>query len=175
MVSWNGENIYFGGDPYFNTTYKYSQVTNSWTTLSSLSDMYGSGCVVLPNQNVLVAGSAITEFSKRYAIFNVSSNTWLNNSFGITPHYRSTALVLKKRVFTISGYGKNDIEEFHYNNNTVSTKPFKLLTTRSGKPSAIALPANLFSHLPGVNFINVLRAPFSYKSLCTAFLYLITF
>jgi len=149
MVIWNDAFIYFGGQPNYDTVLKYSGGTNNWTTLSSLSDMKEPSCVVLPNQNVLVAGSTRNSFCKRYAEFNVLGNTWLNKAVGITPHYKSVALLLGQRVFTIAGYYVNDIEEYHYNNNTVSTKPFQLLTVRSGTPSAIALPANLFSHLPG--------------------------
>jgi len=148
MVTWKNTFIYFGGDPNSNTVFQYSHVTNHWTTLSSKTSLSNSGCVVLPNQNVLVAGSSANSYATRYLVFNVSSNSWLPETFGSTPHYQSAVVVLGKRVFSIAGYNVNDIEEYYYNNNTVSRKSFKLLTTRKGTPSAVALPAYLFSHLP---------------------------
>jgi hypothetical protein len=148
MVTWKDTFIYFGGEPYFNTTFQYSHVSNNWTILSSTTELKSSSCVVLPNQNVLIAGSSRNSDATRYVVYNVSSNSWLPKTFGSTPHYNSVAILLGKRVFTIAGYNINDIEEYHYDNNTVSRKSFKLITARSGTPSAVALPAYLFSHLP---------------------------
>jgi hypothetical protein len=148
MVTWKDTFIYFGGSPNYNTVFQYSHITNNWTALASVNSMSSSSCVVLPNQNVLVTASSINSAATRYAEYNVTSNTWLPFSFGFTPRYESATVVLGKRVFSIAGYGKNSIEEYHYINRTVSTKPFQLLTTRSGVPNAIALPAYFFSHLP---------------------------
>ncbi len=105
-------------------------------------------CIVLPNQNILVV-AGITQYGSTFAVYNVTSNTWPHQTTGLTYHGYSSAIVLAKRVFLILGYSVNDIEEYDFANNFVTTKNFKLLTTRNRNPGSIALPANMFSHLPG--------------------------
>ena len=149
MVTWNDSFIYLGGQPNFNVVLRYSHVTKNWTTLSTSTPMQigQSSCVVLPNQNILVAGSALSPDYKTYAVYNVSSNSWPKTTTGFDVHYQSTSVVLSNRVFTIPT--SNVVEEYNYNNNTVTVQPFRLATTRTNMPSAIALPAKMFSHLPG--------------------------
>ena len=152
MVTLNDSFIYFGGEPAFNTVLQYSHLSHSWTNLPfsypPITVMSLPSCVVLPNQNVLVV-SGITQLGNIYAVYNVTSNTWPNQTVGNTLHAYASAIVLGKRVFIISGSSVNDIEEFNYNTISVTTKMFKLLTTRPLMPGSIALPAYLFSHLPG--------------------------
>ena len=154
MVTWKDSFLYFGGDPDENTISKYSHETKSWTTLPFSSPpilIRLSACIVLPNQNILVAGAVgSTQNFRRYAIYNVTSNNWPIWVNGFADRSHSTAVFLGERVFIFSGSYVNNIEEYHYDkNNIVTTSRFQLLTSRATKPGVLSLPAYLFSHLPG--------------------------
>ncbi len=153
MVTWNDSFLYFGGDPAYNTISKYSHATKSWTTLPFSSPpvlIKLSACIVLPNENVLVAGAKDSSSNfRKYAIYYVTSNSWSIVVNGFAAQSDSAAVFLGERLIVFPGSYVNTIEEFHYQNNTVTTKSFQLITSRASKPGVLSLPAYLFSHLPG--------------------------
>ena len=140
MVTLHDSFFLFGGYPGINNILQYSHTTKTWITLPKMPfTAQTPGCVVLRNQNILID-------SGPFAVYDVSNNTWPAKYPPVNIHTSSTAFLLGKRVFSFTLYG---ILEYHQDNNTVTIKPFEPMPGRGAVPGVIALPAYMFSHLPG--------------------------
>jgi len=121
LVTWKSTFLLFGGDRNRLGIQRYNHSTHSWSKVNTSSapfDMYFSGCVVLPNENVLIAGSH-NNYTRKSALFNLKSNKWtlLNQTINID-RSASTLVRLGERVFAIGGHNTTGIEEFHIKNLT---------------------------------------------------------
>lgn len=110
-------------------------------------DIWGSGCAVLPNEDILVLGSGNPDFYRSSAIFNARENTWKFLSNGTYDRDASSLVTLGKRVFAIGGFrGTEVVEEFNYEDEIWTPIEVQLLISRYAH-SALPVPARLFSHL----------------------------
>jgi len=142
MVTWNGTFILFA-DSYI---LKYFILARNWVAMPySGAPMlfYGAGCVVLPNQNILITGSAGSTYSKYFAVYNVTSNSWPYKTISLYDMYTSNSMVLGNRVFVTSTLG---MQEYHSKNNSFTDVGYNFI---SPNPSVVSVPAKLFSHLQG--------------------------
>ena len=150
LLTWKDSLLLMGGEASRRTMEQYHISNQTWTAIDTTipMDIYGSGCIVLPNDEILVLGSWETAYEKSAAVYNVEDNEWTtvqDSSF----HRSFTAfVVLGKRVFATGGGFFAGTEEFDYESRTWSTLGPELLMPRRVH-SMIGLPADLFQHLSG--------------------------
>ena len=108
-------------------------------------------CTVLPNENVLVVGSSLSEFEKSSALFNVKEkNTWISLEESNHSRFGASLVRLGNRLFAISGFGLEVIiEEFIPDNNSWITVDSKLMSPKNLYRSTLAVPSRLFAHIKG--------------------------
>ena len=152
-ISWNNYILKFGADAALKTknVSRYDPANDAWTILTGAVpfDMAYSGCITLPNNNVLIAGSgAGGTTSKEYAEFNVTSNTWLPIKYGLLDHYNSLPVLLGSRVFVLPTNGPAPVEEYIISNRTIAYGATNI-QFKTYHPAAVAVPADWFSNLPG--------------------------
>jgi hypothetical protein len=152
FVSWKNVIFRFGpGNGNYRQVLQYDPTTKIWTTLTPSNppmDLCYSGCAVLPNMNVLLAGSVTGSINKMFAVFNVTSNTWPLTTNATVNLYHSKVLVMGSRVFIIPHYDYSTVIEYNYFDNTASNMSTLLNLPRPFFAGAIAAPAVWFSHLP---------------------------
>jgi hypothetical protein len=107
-----------------------------------------SGCVVLPNEEILVAGFHNARNSA--AIYNLLENKWYQVEDSMYNKYGTGLVVLGSRIFSTGTGGYNDtmVEEFDYSSRTWKSVETPLLQPRRYH-SVIPMPAEVFAHLPG--------------------------
>jgi hypothetical protein len=153
FVSWNDVILRFGGIESNNKVYSYNPSSNTWTDLNPPNPPMlscFSGCVVMPDQNVLLAGSTTTTADyQKFLVYNVTSNTWPQYAMADVNIYFSTPLVLGSRVFTIPHPSYSTVVEYDFQNNSVSDSAIPISLVRPLFAGAIAVPATWFSNLPG--------------------------
>ena len=123
----------------------------TWSLLNSSSapmDIFYSGCVVLPTDDILIVGSE-NEDQSSAARFNIESGTWTSLGSTTNPRNGTSLVTLGKQVFAIDGHAGNVVEEFDYDTNSWTSVSHNLMTWRNGHQTAIAVPAEMFKHLPG--------------------------
>ena len=111
-------------------------------------DIFYSGCVVLPSEEILVVGPASSPYYKSAAIYNVEDNQWTMVQDSSFDRDGTALVVLRKRTFAVGGGGERGIEEFDYASKSWKTVNTPLIVPRRAH-SMIAIPAELFAHLPG--------------------------
>ena len=153
LLTVNATFYLFGGATNTRGVQSFNHSSQNWTVLDSRfvpMDIYLSGCLALPNEEVLIVGSESASY-KFSALYNARSNTWTPVADTLTVSKNGISLVaLGSRIFAIGGSNTvNVTEEFHYDNNTWSPIETKLLTLHGGHHGVIALPAKMFEHLPG--------------------------
>jgi len=152
LVSWNNYIFQFGGNTpvYSRQVQKYDPSTDKWTNISTKPpfDIYRSGCVTLPNGNILIVGSMATS-ATAYTEYDVVRNVWSPVIHGKVLEFDSTPLVLGSRVFVIPPSGPKPVEEYIYGSSSLSFSALNLSITTFYKPAAVAVPARWFSHIPG--------------------------
>jgi hypothetical protein len=150
LVSWKNYILKFGGStpPETKMVYKYDPSNNTWTTLPTTApfDISDSGCITLPNDNVLITGSVYGS-QKQFTEYNVTSNTWLPVILGTAAHDGSLPVLLGNRVFVISSNSRAPVEEYVIANRTISYA--KTITFPNEYPIALAVAADWFYFLPG--------------------------
>ena len=107
-----------------------------------------SGCVVLPNEEILVGG--FDNAQKSSAIYNLLENKWYQVEDSMHNKHYTGLVVLGSRIFSTAG-GLNDrmlVEEFDYSSRTWKSVETPLLQPRY-LHSVIPMPAEVFAHLPG--------------------------
>jgi len=152
FVSWKNYILQFGSTslPYASQIWKYDPTINAWSTvpIAAKFPMTTSGCVVLPNGNVLIVGSGYyATLSNMYTEYNVTSNSWSPYVYGKIPQTYSLPLLLGNRVFVLAG--SNFVEEYVIANSSVTNSSYPYPFLPNPVPSATAVPALWFSHLPG--------------------------
>jgi Kelch motif len=152
FVSWKNYIFKFGGlsPTHSRQVQRYDSYSHKWTTLLTYPpfDIYRSGCVTLPNGNILIVGSMATSVMA-YSEYNVRTNVWSPIIVGRILQHESTPLVLGRQVFVIPSLGPKPVEVYNYKNSTVSFSAKDFNITTSYKPAVVAVPARWFSDLPG--------------------------
>ena len=151
LLAWQDLFILIGGDSNVRGVQTFNHSSNEWNVLDSSSapmDVFCSGCVVLPNDDVLVVGSENNDVSSA-AIFNVRSNAWRQLSDTSIERGGTSLVTLGSRVFAIDGHGGNVVEEFNYETQTWSPVDAKLTVFRKGHQGVVSLPADMFQHREG--------------------------
>ena len=152
FVSWKNIILGFGGLNNKLAVFQFDPSTNTWTTLSPSSPPMGlvhSSCVVLPNMNVLLAGtSSEPENYNRLAVYNVTTNTWPLTTYATVNLYHSSILIMGNRYFAIPHYEYSTVIEYNYYNNTASSMNTLINLSRPSYVGAISVPASWFNHLP---------------------------
>ena len=160
-VSWNNSILRLGADGdtiYRKQVYSYNPATNSWSngpiSSSAPFEIFQTGCVVLPNGNVLVAGTSKTNWPNQpnnFAEYNVTANTWspLMHGNSNSDYLNSLPLVLGSRVFVFPNQKNKPVDEYVYANSTMVATPYSYPVDSGTIPSATVVPASWFSHLPG--------------------------
>ena len=150
MVQWEDSFIRFGGQINPREIVKYNITLKAWTTLNSSSmpmDVYKSGCTKLPNKKIFIIGNDLNYYD--YAVYDVVMNSWPIFSQQTIRQFDNSVLALSNRVFTLNGGQQSIIQEYNFLNDTFTYLPFELITVRTNYPGILAVPAKLFSHLPG--------------------------
>ena len=149
FVSWNGFILQLGAPgstPYVTAVQKYNPKLNNWSMLqySPSYNFFRVGCLVLPNNNILITGVAALD---QVAEYNVSSNTWTPVVPATATLVRSNPVLLGSRVLVIPGSGTNVVHEYFYTNRilVVVKEPFTPATIYS--PVCLAVPASWFTNL----------------------------
>jgi hypothetical protein len=117
-------------------------------TLFNISIQFISGCVVLPNEEILVAG--FPGGHKSAVIYNHLENKWSQVEDSMYSKYGGSGLVaLGNRIFSIGGYDDPMlVEEFDFSSRTWKSVETPLLQPR-WYHSVIPMSAEVFAHLPG--------------------------
>jgi hypothetical protein len=152
FVSWKNYILQFGSTSSTHETqiWKYDPTINAWSNvaMSTTFPLYNSGCVVLPDGNILIVGSGYdAKLFKVYTVYNVTSNSWSPYVYGKMDLYFSLPLLLGNRIFVLAG--SNLVEEYVIGNSSVTNSSYPYPYVWSYVPSATAVPAQWFSHLPG--------------------------
>jgi hypothetical protein len=149
-LTWKDSFLLIGGQNNRRGVQSFNHSTQIWTQLDDSSaplDVWGSGCAVLSNQNVLVLGSANGTFYNSTALYNVEENKWtsLENTNNI--RFATSLVSLSNRVFAIGGL-TDVVEEFNSEDNTWIPVDAKPMISRYFH-STISVPAHLFAHMEG--------------------------
>jgi hypothetical protein len=151
LIVWKDTFILLGGMSYQRGVQAFNLSSNSWKVLDSSSapmDLFYSGCILLPTDEILVVGSHNT-FKSSAALYNIHSNIWKTLPATSNPRDATALVTLGKQVFAIDGHSGNIVEEFDYAKKTWRPVAPKLITHRGGHHGVISLPVELFQHLPG--------------------------
>ena len=150
LLTWRDSLVLMGGNTNTRKVEIFDQPSQSWSVAGSAIPIAisSSGCVVMPSEEILVLGSASPGFKKACGIYNVEQNTW--QFLGETTYDRSfTSLVrLGDRTFAIGGTDSAAVEEFVYSDLSWIEVETELQVLRRVH-STLAVPADLFAHLPG--------------------------
>jgi len=131
------------------SVHSFNTTSNSWSVLNEGTSPFRllySKCILLPKNQVLVlSGSDLS-----IAIFDIQTNSWekLEDS-NCSRYFRPSIVNLNGRFFM---FGCQDdhrgVVEFHYETKTWTEVEAKT-KNQNEFSSALALPAEMFSHLPG--------------------------
>jgi hypothetical protein len=154
FVSWRGLILRIGSYYSMREVWKFDPSTEAWILLSSSSplDLFRSGCMVLPNQNILVTGTASfhqTFNYKAFTIFNVTADTWTKLKFSAVDLYDSVPLALGSRIFVLPVATFPIMLEYNLGNNTMSTLTAPVTARIERGFATAAVPTQWFSHWAG--------------------------
>ncbi len=142
--------LVFGSFSSSSDIYQYHTVNSSWIKLDTSSapmDFSGSGCGVLPDENILIVGSgSLIKYLTAFAVYNVSSNTWVfsGSQNNLPKFYFINVISIGQRVFVFTD---TRVLEFHNNNKTFAYAPFITFKERTGRPAIIKVPAAMLDNL----------------------------
>ncbi len=151
LVAWKDTFFLIGGSSNQHGVQSFNHSSDTWQVLDSTNvpmDIYYSSCILLPSDNILVVGSENSLYQSSAALYNIGLKTWTKLPDTSVNRHGTSLVMLGSRVFAMDSDERNVIEEFHYNNNTWSSVEAKLIVPRMHH-GTIALPAELFQHLPG--------------------------
>jgi hypothetical protein len=146
MISWKDSILLFS----LFRLFSFNTTLYSWSVLNAGMpppfQLIATSCILLPKNQVLLVGSAYQ--SKSVAIFDVLTNSWEKLEDSKYNRYGSALVNLSGRIFTIDGKDEAACEEFDYQTKTWSEVKARTIN-QHWFSSALALPAEIFAHLPG--------------------------
>ena len=151
LLSWRDSLIFLGGYNARKVVEIFDVSSQTWKILDSSAPIgiSYSACVVLPDDEILVAEPYDRFSQKQSFIYNVTATKWRQGGDPNFSKFGSSLVVLGSRVFAVGGfYSEEVVEEFH-----LSSEIWTVVDTPPVVPriyhSMISVPAELFSHLPG--------------------------
>jgi hypothetical protein len=148
MISWKDSILAFGGSYDYNIVQKFNTTLNSWSVLNAGTapiELKRAKCILLPNNQVLRVGPLYDK--KSSALFDIQTHTWEKLADSMHDLYFSSLVNLNGNVFMF-GVKENVVEEFHHENKTWTEIEARTINWHK-YTSALALPAEIFAHLPG--------------------------
>ena len=141
-VQWTDSLLVFGNGKY----QRFNLTTQQWTaiTTSPFPPANRPACITLPTGDVLLVGSAWSNYPKIAMLYKVKANTWTilpNTTISQGP---TNVVKLGQRIFALGGLSTS-VEEFKYTTNTWLPVTPTLKTNHNGYSAAVAVPASLFS------------------------------
>jgi len=79
LLVWRENFLLIGGSSNLKGVQMYDHLTETWSFINSSfvpMDVQFSGCVVLPNEEILIAASHEDPFKRPAVLYNVESDTW---------------------------------------------------------------------------------------------------
>jgi len=152
MVGWKDCIILLGGLSNVRGVQIFNITEQTWTVMDSSQvpmDLWWSSSLTLPNGNIFIVGSYVNQYQYSAAFYNPADNSWTELEKTSNSHFGTILVQLGSRIFAIDGGYTDLVEEFILETNTWESVDVELLVKRDGWHSVLALPARLFSHLPG--------------------------
>ena len=143
--------ILFGGSFAENVAEMFEITIQAWKILDPAAPIgvFGSACLLLPNEEILVLGPSSAGESNSSFVYNVAENKWRQVGDSHFPRGESSLVSLGSRIFAIGGYTNPEaVEEFDLSSETWTVMESSVLASRN-LASIIPVPGQLFSHLPG--------------------------
>jgi hypothetical protein len=152
MVGWKESIILLGGNIILRVVQIFNITEQTWTVMDSSQvpmDLWWSSSLKLYNGNIFIVGSNVIDSHYSAAFYNPNDNSWTELEKTTTNHFGTRLVQLGGKIFAIEGVSSDLTEEFELETSTWTPVDFKLQVRRGGYHSLLALPARLFSHLPG--------------------------
>jgi hypothetical protein len=151
VVPWEDNILIFGGYDNLQGVQMFNHASQTWAILEESQapmEMLWTSAVELTNDNFLLVGSEMVSAYYTAVIYNPLTKTWTQLE-DMAVKRRGTRLVaLGSRYFAMEGFRTNNIDEFDLDTNTWQLMEPRFQVQRRGYHSVLALPADLFSHLP---------------------------
>jgi hypothetical protein len=112
-------------------------------------EIHWSSSLTLNNGNVFIVGSEQSGSHYSAAFYKPTDNSWVQLEDSVTSHQGTRLVQLGTQLFAIGGRANDLVEEYNLETNLWTPVDVELLVKRDGHHSVLALPARLFSHLPG--------------------------
>ena len=149
LVLWKDTIIAIGGLQNQQLVLSFNTSSKLWSILNESSpfSLYGLSCILLPTDDVLVAGPYFDPYKS--ALYNIKTYSWMQLNDVKYNRAGSTMFSLNGRIFIMGSNSQdvNIVEEYISSNKTwiaLYSKP----KTRPFFTSTLPLPANLFANLP---------------------------
>jgi hypothetical protein len=152
IVNWKDCIILFGGSSNTRSFQIFNITAQTWTVLDTSQlpmEIHWSSSLTLNNGNVFIVGSEQSGSHYSAAFYKPTDNSWVQLEDSVTSHQGTRLVQLGTRLFAIGGRANDLVEEYNLETNLWTPFDVELLVKRDGHHSVLALPANLFSHLPG--------------------------
>ena len=151
-MTWQHSILLFGGSDDPRGVYIFDHASTTWSAVNTSQltmDLWFSSCIKLQNDLVLISGSNQPPYTNSVVSFDPKAETWTELESTIQDKRDTRLVELGSRIFAIEGYTTDDVEEYVLLTDTWKPVDVKLLARRNGWHSLLALPADMFSHLPG--------------------------
>ena len=144
IVVWRDSFIMLGAYRY----QKFNLTTQQWSKINSNAPalIYKHGCLVLPSEDILVAGGVLN--ARQTFLYNPAANTWKTLSDTNNDQSAASIIQLGKRIFILGGT-TTTTEEFDLNTFTWSNVATRQTKLHNGYSAVLALPAETFAKGPG--------------------------
>ena len=152
LISWKDSILAIGGYGNPQLVQSFNSTLNTWEVLDEGTpfDLYEPSCILLPTNKVLFVGSK--DYYQGVAVYDIGTNCWKKLKDTKNNHYGGAFVNLNGKIFLIGGGHTREagflVEEFHYNNNTWTEVEASPINPQIFS-NALALPADMFAHLPG--------------------------
>ena len=146
QVVWRDAFLRFGGDDWYDGVLMFNHTTQNWTTLLiGGPEFYFSGCTLLTNDKVLLAG-----LGAKYNVYGIFLNKYIFNGTLYAPMQDMGLVKLGNRVFVLQGAQTNPqlniVQEFNPSDYSMTNVTYLLKDIRDGM-AAVSVPAKLFRGL----------------------------
>jgi len=151
QVTWYDTFIRFGGSDLLQRVLEFNHTTQNWRVLldNAPMDFYNTGCILIADDKVLLAGSAYGTSPNKFTVFDIKSKHWVFN--GTLSSYKMAPNMLSLGTRTFMLYGSyptvnNEVLEFHPSNNSFTTVASWPRSARAFC-AALSVPARLFRNM----------------------------